>query len=396
MNRIVASLLYIVSSSLANADSLQSPDGNLTVEVTVVGTRLSYSVIHRSQEVIQTSPLGFTHDGVDLGESVSITSVASNVVNESFPSRHGVHSTAKNHYQGKRFNVVHPAKGISYILEMRAYDSGIAFRYELTHPGSKRVTAESSGFTLPAGTRVWSQSGVDVYESTYSAADMADVADGTKMGPPVVGCLPGGGGYVAITQSGFGDGFSNPFLTKINSPGGHFLQVSYPKNGDQSVGAEIKDGAHTPWNVILAGSSLDALVNSDIVESLAPPPDPKLFPDGAATAWARPGRSVWDWMSRFPGGITSENAKLNSHWAGQLGWEYNTIDEGWGRWNNGNPWPEVREITSHAASRGVKILLWVRSSNLSSQSQRTSRRTSSISIPLVRRPKSVCSWLRIS
>jgi hypothetical protein len=191
------------------------------------------------------------------------------------------------------------------------------------------------------------------------------------MGPPVVGCLPGGEGYVAITQSGFGGGFANPFLTKINSPGGRFLQVSYPKNGDQSVGTEIKDGAQTPWNVILVGSSLDALVNSDIVESLAPPPDPKLFPDGAATAWARPGRSVWDWMARFPGGITSENAKLNSDWAGQLGWEYNTIDEGWGRWNNGNPWPEVREITSHAASRGVKILLWVRSSNLSSQSQRT-------------------------
>jgi alpha-glucosidase len=117
-----------------------------------------------------------------LGESVSITPVASNVVNESFPSRHGVHSTAKNHYQGKRFKVTHPAKGISYILEMRVYDSGIAFRYDLTHPGSKRVTAESSGFTLPAGTRVWSQSGVDVYESTYSAADMADVADGTRWG----------------------------------------------------------------------------------------------------------------------------------------------------------------------------------------------------------------------
>ncbi len=356
--------------SAANAESIKSPDGNLTAEVSVVGTRLGYSVVYHSNEVVQTSPLGFTLNGVDCGDHVRIASSVPKDVDETFSSRHGVHSVARNHYHGKRFTVTHLSSGISYVLEMRAYDSGVAFRYELTHSGTKMVTAESSGFILPTGSQVWSQGGKDSYEGIYSGRDISEIADGAVMGPPVVSRLPGDSGYVAITQSAVGEGFPNPFLTKVADATGRNLQVTYPRNGDNSQGAAIKGNACTPWNVVMVGT-LDALVNSDIVESVAPAPDPALFPEGAATSWARPGRSVWDWMSRFPGGITAENAKLNSHWANQLGWEYNTIDEGWGRWNNGNPWAEVREITSHAAARGVKILLWVRSSNLRSQALRT-------------------------
>ncbi|MEO5916498.1 MAG: glycoside hydrolase family 97 N-terminal domain-containing protein [Luteolibacter sp.] len=355
--------------STANAESIKSPDGNLSADVSVVGTRLSYSVTHHSSEMVQTSPLGFTLNGTDCGEHVTIASSTTQDVNETFPSRHGAHAVAKNRYHGKRFTVTHPASGVSYILEMRAYDSGIAFRYELTHSGEKMVSAESSGFVLPAGSRVWSQAGKDVYENIYSGRDIAEVAAGTVMGPPVVSRLPGNAGYVAITQSAPGKGFPNPFLTKSAAATGRSFQVTYPRNGDNSQGATTRDHAYTPWNVVTTGT-LDELVNNDIVESVAPAPDPALFPEGADTAWARPGRSVWDWMSRFPGGITAENAKLNSYWASQLGWEYNTVDEGWGHWNNGTPWPEVREISDHAATVGVKVLLWVRSSDIRTKEMR--------------------------
>jgi alpha-glucosidase len=355
----------------AAAETVSSPDGSLTADVSVAGTRLSYTVTQGSTTIVETSPLGFTLNGVDRGDNVTITSTATDDVDETFPSRQGMHATAKNRYHGKRYTVTHTPSGIVYVLNVRAYDSGIAFRYELTYSGAKNITAETSSFILPAGTNVWSQAGAGVYENPYGSGVIASIAAGTSMGPPVVAKLPGTTGYLALTESAPGPGFPNPYLTKASGGTGRQLQVTYPKNGDNTFGASTSGNAYTPWNVIVAGSSLDTLVNSDIVESLAPAPDPTLFPDGAATAWARPGRSVWDWMSRFPGGITAENSKLESYWASQLGWEYNTIDEGWASWNNNDPWGQVSDVTAYATSLGIKILLWTPSSNLATQPQRT-------------------------
>src|SRR5690606_25165297 len=114
----------------------------------------------------------------------------------------------------------------------------------------------------------------------------------------------------------------------------------------------------------------NALVNNDLVESLAPPPDPTLFPQGAATSWCAPGRSVWDWLNKPASGITATNAMTNSFWAAQLGWEYNTVDEGWSSWNGGNPWPQVQQVVNYSTALGVKVLLWKRSSELNTPVQR--------------------------
>jgi alpha-glucosidase len=149
------------------------------------------------------------------------------------------------------------------------------------------------------------------------------------------------------------------------------LQVRYPVNVNGSTGASAAGAVNTPWNVIMVGADLDMLVNNDIVESLAPAPDPLLFPEGEFPDWISTGRSVWDWLRPQSGGITAVNAMTNSLWASRLGFEYNTIDEGWGNWNVGNPWPQVQQVVEFSHARGVKVLLWKRSVELSSAAQRT-------------------------
>lgn len=46
----------------------------------------------------------------------------------------------------------------------------------------------------------------------------------------------------------------------------------------------------------MIGADLNTLVNCDIVHNVAPPPDPKLFPDGLKTSWIKPGRAVWRYL----------------------------------------------------------------------------------------------------
>jgi alpha-glucosidase len=355
---------------IPQARALTSPDGNVIVTLSDTGSQLAYSVTYQGAPVIESSRLGITVNGTDLGNGAALGSSTTSSANETFPSRHGIHTLATNHYAAERITVQHAASGRTYFLNVRAYNNGVAFRYEFTDGTSKNITAESSSFVLPANSTVWSQGETSNYENYYTGTEITSLADNTVMGPPVLVQLDGTAGYVALTESVLGV-FGNPYLRKPADPTDRRLQVAYPANQGGSTGASVTGAVNTPWNVIMIGADLEGIVNNDIVETLAPAPDPLLFPDGTATSWATMGRSVWDYLRPQTGGITAPNAMINSLWASRMGFEYNTIDEGWANWNSGNPWPEVQDVVENANGLNVKILLWKRSSELSTQAQRT-------------------------
>jgi alpha-glucosidase len=368
---ILPSALLLLSCPLdfVQAETLTSPSGKVTVDIQAEDGQLSYSMDIDGESAIETSTLGFTLNGTERGTDVSLEAGIADTVDESFPSRHGVHATGRNHYNELRIPVTDNSTGESYFLSFRAHDQGIAFRYELEYEGAKNFTAEDTGFLLRPGSEVFWQGGKDVYENIYGSSEISQIGTNAEMGPPTLVALPENDTFLAITHATVEQGFPNPFLTKVADPSGRLLRNTYLQNGDNTFGASTGAHLYSPWNVIMAGN-LNELVNNDIVESLSPTPDPALFPDGAETEWAQAGRSVWDWMSRFPGGITPENSKLESLWASRLGFEYNTIDEGWANWNDGDPWPELQSVVDESEALGVKVLVWKRSKELRTREQR--------------------------
>jgi alpha-glucosidase len=352
------------------AVTVTGPDGAVVATVQTSSGNLSYSVAYRGVTVIETSSLGITVNGTNLGSGLTIGGATAYSTNEIFPSRHGIHAMGVDQYQGQIITLNHAASGMTFFLNIRAYSNGVAFRYEFTDPTAKNITAESSSFVIPDNSIIWSQNNTSVYEGVYSGTNITAMVNNAVMGPPVTIQLPGTNGFLALTESTLGV-FGSPYLTKIADVTGRKFQVTYPINQGGGAGASVNGALNTPWNVIMIGADLNLLVNNDIVESLAPPPDPTLFPDGAATSWAKTGRSVWDWLRPQPGGITYTNAMTNSLWASRLGFEYNTVDDGWAAWNGSNPWPQVQQVVNFSHAAGVKVLLWKTSSELNTFSQRT-------------------------
>jgi alpha-glucosidase len=356
--------------SIAPAVTVTSPDGQVAATVVAPGGNLTYLVSYRGVTVVENSALGLTVNGANIGTGVTVNPGSVYAANETFASRHGVHAIATNHYQAQNVVVSHAASGVNYRVNVRVFDGGVALRYEFTGSQTRNVTAEATSFVLPADSTVWYQGGVAVYENVFTSANILALATNATLGPPVTVQLPGTNGWVALTEADLG-AFPNPYLTKTANAPGRELLVAYPPNADGTTGDVINSTVtNTSWHVIMVGADLNALVNNDLVESLAPAPDANLFPDGAATSWAVPGRSVWDWLNKPASGITATNAMTNSFWASQLGWEYNTVDEGWALWNNGNPWAQVQQVVNFSTARGVKVLLWKRSSELNSAGQR--------------------------
>lgn len=171
------------------------------------------------------------------------------------------------------------------------------------------------------------------------------------MGPPVTVLLPGGKGYAAITEGGLTD----------------FAGLSLMAKGDRVLAANLsgltrkKGRIETPWRIVEIGADLNTLVNCDIIAAVSPGYDKKLFPKGFATDWVKPGRSVWSWLAAERA-ITLPNMKHFTDLAAELGFEYNLVDEGWGRWTDSatgrNNWDMMKELVDYSTPKGVKIWVW--------------------------------------
>jgi hypothetical protein len=77
---------------------LTSPDGKVEVEVSAQSGRLGYQVSFQGATVIQTSPLGITVGGQDLGADAVVGATAADSVREEYPTL-GKKSRAVNHYR---------------------------------------------------------------------------------------------------------------------------------------------------------------------------------------------------------------------------------------------------------------------------------------------------------
>jgi hypothetical protein len=344
--------------------TITSPDGNVVASVVTSGGNLVYSVTFHGSTAIETSPLGVVVNGADIGIGATITGNTAYSANTTFTSRHGVHPSGTDLRNGQTINVTHTATGRAYIVNVSAFNNGVAIRYEFTDTDSKNFTADNTAFTIPASSTAYYEPNVSVYEGQLTSSDIASIAAGTALGPPVTFKLTGTLGYLSLTESALANvgTFPNPYLTKVSGGTGRQLKVAYPVNVDGTTGASLSGSQKTPWNVIMLGTDLNMLVNNDIVEAIAAAP---------VSFTGATGMSVWDYLNPQPGGITAINAKTNSFWASQLGFAYNTIDAGWASWNGGNPWTQVADVVTYSHTRGIKVMLWKTSSELATSSQRT-------------------------
>ncbi|OLE80641.1 MAG: hypothetical protein AUG74_00995 [Bacteroidetes bacterium 13_1_20CM_4_60_6] len=108
----------------------------------------------------------------------------------------------------------------------------------------------------------------------------------------------------------------------------------------------------------MAARDLNTLVNSTILPSLCPPPDPKLFPQGIHTQWIKPGRAVWRYLDDGPEG--PEGMKEFARLAGQLGFEHNVIEGFWSKWSM----EQRKDVVDYSQRQGVGVWFWKHSKDL--------------------------------
>jgi alpha-glucosidase len=369
--RVFAALIVLAWSSMAPAASpveVRSPDGRVRFELIAGGDHLSYAVRMGDRIVLEPSRLGILVDGVDLGRSAELGKVETYEGDETYPTR-GVHSRAVNRYRGARVAARDARSGTAFTIDVRAFDDGVGFRFVVPGEG-KRVLDEATSFRPAAGSTAWYHDLRGHYEGVHARKAVAETKAGEWAAVPLTFRLPAGRGYASITESSIA-GYAGMALQTDGAAGfaarlGHSHPASHPytlRYGEDeakrlSSPAAISGTITSPWRVVIVGPDLNTLVNSDLVNNLAPPPDPTFFPKGLDTDWIKPGRAVWKFLD---GGESSlAGMKEFSRLAGELGFEYNVIEGFWQRWTDA----QLRELVDESRSRGVGIWLWKHSKEL--------------------------------
>lgn len=343
---------------------VNSPDGSISLILKLKDRELYYEVEKNGTAVLAEAPVRMTVDEAELCRSLEVLSADGYQTDNAYPIR-GSHSRATDKGNGQLLKLRNTQLKVDFSIEARAYDDGIAFRMQL--PGRKgevRTPDEHTVFTLPAGSQVWYHDMYCHYEGIHLKKEVSEIRQGEWAAPPVTVQLPGDAGYLCLSEAALMNyaGMSlqangkNGFETKL----GHAQPAGYPFAHDYSLAeaqrlsqsAALEGTITTPWRAVIIADDLNELVNSDLITNLSPAPDKRLFPKGVNTDWIKPGRSVWCWLDG--GARTVEGMKEFSKLAGELGFEYNTVDAFWYRWTD----EQLKDLVDYSAQYGVKIWLW--------------------------------------
>ncbi|MHC4204451.1 MAG: glycoside hydrolase family 97 protein [Planctomycetota bacterium] len=372
-NRIVGTyvnlsvLIFSLSAISIAAEEVCLPGPNGLIKAFVstdAQGQLVYRLTHKGNTVIETSALGVTVDGQTLGKKVKIKPPARREISTSYAWR-GVKNRAVNNCNSYDVPVIHQASGLTWILELRVFDDGMAYRYRIGGTGRRKIEGEATSWQLPKGTSVWYQTNTANYEGVYNKSSPEDIPLETKggqgerpvfLGYPVTAELPNGK-YALLSEAGL---YNYSGMT-LKPTGTRTFEAVFE---DDPKGFVVDGPIISPWRITIVTENLNDLVNSDLIHNVCEPPDSELFPDGINTGWIRPGKGLITWAVFGNDGARWDRQKWFVEMCAKLNCEYLLVDGGWRseRWgwlkDGGDLWSRLDELCRYAAKRNVDIFVW--------------------------------------
>jgi alpha-glucosidase len=321
--------------------TVKSPSGGVSLTVSHdrrQGT-LSYRARSAGAEVLERGALGITTSLGDFSSGLKHVRDARRVVDEAYRLPVGKRSAYRNH--AHELELALTKGGRELRVRFRAYDDGIAFRYELPGSGPVEIAAESTTFALAGrGVSYWGQAHPNNYGYESALGPLA----AERISMPVLAELEERRHFVFVAQAASYGTYVIPNYRRQ----GNVLAVSFPLDQREPVKTTLP--FESPWRVaILSPGHPGRIVESTLLENLNPPTEPGLLD----APWIRPGRASWDF-------IAGDGANLRGwiDFDAQMGWEWHVADAGWQR-----RVPDMGEVTAYGRAKGVSVMAWAKIAN---------------------------------
>ncbi len=280
-------------------------------------------------------------------------------------------SPVRDHYRELQLEFTSESKTVPRLnLLFRAYNDGIAFRYQVpeaaTH-GDLILTHEGTEFHFANDPTLWAatyEKFSHPYEHEYPRTKLTSLYSSQIIGLPLlVQTAPNT--YFAIAEADLTD-WAGMYLRTGRAPSGTTLtaQLSPRLDGDGLV--KFHAPHNSPWRVLIIGSKPGNLIESDIITNLNPPCAI------ADTSWIHPGKMAWDHWWSGDVKMDNETEKRFIQFASDMDFPYQLVDWQWyGPFNKPEaditrPAPQLNfpELLQFAKSRRVRLWLWLHSGDV--------------------------------
>lgn len=361
---------------------VSSPDGRNTVTVGIRDGRLYYTVDRDARPVLLPSGLGFTFRGAEpLRDHLRIVDTVRRTVDETWTQPWGEVAQVRDHHHELRVGVAESAAPQRrFTLAVRAFDGGVAFRYEVpAQPalGAFEMTDELTEFVMADNARAWwiPAMRVERYEYLYSASPVSML---DTVHTPLT-METSDGRYVVIHEANLvdyaamnlvGNDPSGPSL--VPAAGGRRLRAWLAPWAD-GVKVRGRTPFASPWRTIEIADRVTDLVPAVMALNLNPP---NVLENAD---WIAPGKyvGIWwgmhintmTWSSGPRHGATTENTRRYIDFAAANGFD-GVLVEGWnvgwdGDWianaeqfSFTQPYPDydLQGLARYARERGVRLI----------------------------------------
>ena len=351
--------------------SLVSPDSNIEVKVNI-GSSVSFSVYWQKNLVAGPCEVAMELSGERLfGRNETVTRASTQSVNEMLkPVVPHKNSTIRDEYNSLSLRM-----RSGFTLAFRAYNDGVAYRFESALKGELTVVNEVAQFSFPGGTSSWyplEESYLSHNERTYLKTSLDTVTQKHLASLPAL--FVANGINVLLTESDLED-YPGMWIKGNGNGGIQGVWPAYPATerlirdrtlsvtGREEYIAKTSGSRTFPWRAFIISPSDAGLIESDMVFKLAP--ECRL----EETDWIKPGMVAWDWWNAnnifgvdFRAGLNTDTYKYYIDFASENGIEYIILDEGWYRLGNVldiSPQFDLPELFRYAEEKEVGIILWV-------------------------------------
>ncbi|MGW0209995.1 glycoside hydrolase family 97 N-terminal domain-containing protein [Streptomyces sp. NPDC003233] len=161
-----------------------SPDGTTSITMSLTGGSLQWSARRKGATVVAGSAMGLRlSDGTTLGTDDVLTNYQHWHVDRTWNPVYGRNATVLDAYQEMRWNLQDKRTSINFGVQIRAYATGVAFRYVLLDSGTATIAGELTTFAFPDRTLVYSARDEDDYNPVAPGSIPPTGTSSTDSGP---------------------------------------------------------------------------------------------------------------------------------------------------------------------------------------------------------------------
>ncbi len=363
---------------------LDSPDGRLRVAFRLDDRgRPGFAASFRGKVVAEgTLGLEFAGSG-PLGPGMEVGGTVRSSVDRTYAIPVGKASSAREHYNELVVSMME--RGGSHrplALCFRAFDDGIAFRYQAPGSGPDApfvLLDERTRLSFPGdpSARLLPMKNYTTsYENYYQTSAVSAIEPDRLIGLPLLLERKGEGeasAWIALTEANLAD-YAGMYLAGLAGEPGTLAARLSPLPGRADGAKVVGKGALTsPWRVLMIADDPGRLIESNLVFHLS---DPSAIAD---PSWIKPGKTTFPWWNGyvlegvdFQAGVNTATMKHYIDFCAEHGIPYHSLDGLDIAWYGGPIQPrgktdvtraapsiDMPELLRYAKAKNVRLRLWL-------------------------------------